>query len=156
PERNRRGGFLLCTSPASATNASGNTTAPGRTTRKWPTPVPRCRRRIRWPQDWTMLPAWLHGVSNSSPGWRSSTSRPRSYSMPSPLPPMTPQNPLQNHRKLCDELYQLALEENRFLKEQGRLPSAELVERKQQLLVRLDESLAALRATPRDQPIPAD
>jgi hypothetical protein len=53
-------------------------------------------------------------------------------------------------------LYQLALEENRFLKEQGRLPSAELIERKQQLLARLDESLAALRAVPRDQPIPAD
>jgi hypothetical protein len=69
---------------------------------------------------------------------------------------MTHQNPLQNHRKLCDELYQLALEENRFLKEQGRLPSVELVERKQQLLVRLDESLAALRAVPRDQPLPAD
>jgi hypothetical protein len=69
---------------------------------------------------------------------------------------MTHQNSLQNHRKLCDELYQLALEENRFLKEQGRLPSAELVERKKQLLVRLDESLAALRATPRDQPVPAD
>jgi hypothetical protein len=65
---------------------------------------------------------------------------------------MTHPNPLQNHRKLCDELYQLALEENRFLKEQGRLPSAELVERKQQLLARLDESLVALRAMPRDQP----
>jgi hypothetical protein len=61
---------------------------------------------------------------------------------------MTHPNPLQNHRKLCDELYQLALEENRFLKEQGRLPSAELVERKQKLLARLDESLAALRAVP--------
>ena len=66
---------------------------------------------------------------------------------------MTHPNPLQNHRKLCDELYQLALEENRHLKEQGRLPPAEVVERKQQLLARLDESLAALRVVPRDQPI---
>ena len=65
---------------------------------------------------------------------------------------MTHPDPLQNHRKLCDDLYQLALEENRFLKEQGRPPARELVERKQALLVRLDESLAALRAASRDQP----
>jgi ElaB/YqjD/DUF883 family membrane-anchored ribosome-binding protein len=69
---------------------------------------------------------------------------------------MTHQNPLQNHRKLCDELYQLALEENRFLKEQGRVPSAELIERKQQLLARLDESLAALRSMPRDEAASAE
>jgi ElaB/YqjD/DUF883 family membrane-anchored ribosome-binding protein len=69
---------------------------------------------------------------------------------------MTHQNPLQNHRKLCDELYQLALEENRFLKEQGRVPSAELVERKQQLLARLDESLAALRNVSHDKPASAE
>jgi hypothetical protein len=64
---------------------------------------------------------------------------------------MTDQNPLQSHRKLCDELYQLALEENRFLKEQGRVTSAELVERKRLLLARLDESLAALRNAPHDK-----
>jgi len=57
---------------------------------------------------------------------------------------------------LCDELYQLALEENRFLKEQGRVPSAEMVDRKQKLLARLDESLVALRAVPHDQPGSAD
>jgi ElaB/YqjD/DUF883 family membrane-anchored ribosome-binding protein len=64
---------------------------------------------------------------------------------------MTHPNPLQNHRKLCDELYQLALEENRFLKEQGRVPTSELMDRKQKLLERLDESLAALRAAPHGQ-----
>ena len=57
--------------------------------------------------------------------------------------------PLQSHRKLCDELYQFALEENRFLKEQARPPSGELIERKRALLARLEESLAALRAAPR-------
>ena len=69
---------------------------------------------------------------------------------------MTHPDPLQNHRKLCDELYQLALEENRFLKEQGRPPALELVNRKRALLGRLDESLAALRAAPHDQPMSAE
>lgn len=63
---------------------------------------------------------------------------------------MTHQEPLQNHRRLCDELYQFSLEENRFLKEQGRPPTPELIERKRVLLGRLEESLAALRAAPRD------
>ena len=63
---------------------------------------------------------------------------------------MTQQNPLQNHRQLCDELYEFALEENRFLKEQCRPPVPEMIERKRSLLARLDESLAALRAAPRD------
>lgn len=64
---------------------------------------------------------------------------------------MTHPDPLENHRKLCDELYQLALEENRFLKEQGRPPAAEMIDRKRALLARLDESLSALRTVPRDQ-----
>jgi hypothetical protein len=50
----------------------------------------------------------------------------------------------------------LALEENRFLKEQERVPSPELVGRKQQLLARLDESLAALRSAPDDQAASAE
>ena len=65
---------------------------------------------------------------------------------------MTHPDPLQNHRKLCDELYQLALEENRYLKEHGRAPAAELLERKRALLARLDESLEALKAASRAQP----
>lgn len=69
---------------------------------------------------------------------------------------MTHQDPLQNHRKLCDELYQFALEENRFLKEQCRPPAPELIERKRALLARLEESLAALRAAPRDSATSAE
>lgn len=59
---------------------------------------------------------------------------------------MTPQEALQNHLSLCDEIYQLALEENRFLKQQQRPPETALLDRKRTLLGRLDESLTALRA----------
>lgn len=58
------------------------------------------------------------------------------------------QNPtevLKNHLALCDEIHQLALEENRFLKQQQRPPDAALLERKKELLARLDESLSALK-----------
>jgi hypothetical protein len=47
---------------------------------------------------------------------------------------------------LCDEVHQLALEENRFLKQHQRPPDAALLERKRALLARLDESLTALKA----------
>ena len=59
---------------------------------------------------------------------------------------MTTTEALQSHLTLCDELYQLALEENRFLKQQQRVPDAPLLDRKRALLARLDESLAALKA----------
>jgi hypothetical protein len=59
---------------------------------------------------------------------------------------MTPAESLQQHQQLCDELYQLALEENRFLKQNQRLPDAALLDRKRLLLGRLDASLAALKA----------
>ena len=59
---------------------------------------------------------------------------------------MTPTEALQNHLSLCDEVHQLALEENRFLKQHQRPPDAALLERKRGLLARLDESLTALRA----------
>lgn len=52
---------------------------------------------------------------------------------------------LKSHLKLCDEVHQLALEENRFLKQHQRPPEAALLERKRVLLARLDESLAALK-----------
>ncbi len=64
--------------------------------------------------------------------------------------------PLQNHRQLCDELYALALEENRFLKVQHSPPAAALIERKRALLQRLDHSLAALRAEPKAGRLPAE
>lgn len=59
---------------------------------------------------------------------------------------MTPAETLQQHQQLCDELYQLALEENRFLKQNQRAPDAALLDRKRDLLGRLDASLAALKA----------
>lgn len=59
---------------------------------------------------------------------------------------MTPSETLLRHQHLCDELHQLALEENRFLKQHQRAPEAALLERKKLLLARLDESLSALKA----------
>ena len=48
---------------------------------------------------------------------------------------MTSTEVLQSHLTLCDELYQLALEENRFLKQNQRTPDAPLIDRKRALLV---------------------
>ncbi|MEO7597435.1 MAG: hypothetical protein ABIV50_00780 [Opitutus sp.] len=61
---------------------------------------------------------------------------------------MTPTEALQQHQQLCDELHQCALEENRFLRQQQRPLSAELVDKKRELLAKLDQSLAALRTVP--------
>lgn len=58
---------------------------------------------------------------------------------------MTTQEILQKHLQVCDELYQLAHEENRHLKQHRRAPEAPLLERKRALLTQLDESLAQLR-----------
>ena len=63
---------------------------------------------------------------------------------------MTPMQALQQHQELCNELHQLALEENSFLQQHRRTPDAALLERKKGLLARLDETLAALRAVPRN------
>lgn len=65
---------------------------------------------------------------------------------------MTQTEALQAHRQLCDELHQLALEENRFLKEHRKLPESALLERKRALITRLDASLAALREAPPVRP----
>lgn len=51
---------------------------------------------------------------------------------------------LKEHLTLCDEAYQLLNEENSMLKAQGQLSKSQL-ERKQALLARLDNSLAALK-----------
>jgi len=59
---------------------------------------------------------------------------------------MTSTEALQSHLTLCDELYQLTLEENRFLKQQQRVPDAPLLDRKRGLLTRLDASLTQLKA----------
>lgn len=62
---------------------------------------------------------------------------------------MTPLEALQQHQTLCDELHQLALEENRFLQHHRASPGTELLDRKRGLLTRLDETLKALRESPR-------
>jgi hypothetical protein len=55
---------------------------------------------------------------------------------------------IQNHRAICDELYALAVEENRFLQEHRRPVDSALIERRRAALKRLDEAVAALRAVP--------
>jgi hypothetical protein len=62
---------------------------------------------------------------------------------------MTHLQALQHHQQLCDELHELALEENRFLQQHQRAPEAELLERKRKLLHRLDDTMSALRSAPR-------
>ena len=59
---------------------------------------------------------------------------------------------LQQHLQVCDELYQLAHEENRHLKEHRRAPGPELLERKRALLERLDKTLTDLRTTTAEGP----
>ena len=65
---------------------------------------------------------------------------------------MTQSEALIAHRQLCDELHQLALEENRHLKEHRRLPDTAHLDRKRALITRLDASLAALREAPPIRP----
>lgn len=55
-------------------------------------------------------------------------------------------DPLREHLQICDELHQLALEENRFLKQHQRAPDQPLLERHQDLVTRLESGLAALRS----------
>lgn len=55
---------------------------------------------------------------------------------------------IQEHHRLCDEIHQCVMEENRFLRQQQRAPESALLERKRALLGRLDSSLAALRVIP--------
>jgi hypothetical protein len=61
---------------------------------------------------------------------------------------MTSLEALQQQQKICDELYELALEENRFLQQHRRPPGADVIGRKRALLGRLDAALTALRAPP--------
>jgi hypothetical protein len=58
---------------------------------------------------------------------------------------MTQIDALTRHLSLCDDLYRLAIEENHFLKTRGCIPGADLTARKKDLLIRLEESIAALR-----------
>jgi hypothetical protein len=61
---------------------------------------------------------------------------------------MTQLAALAEHHKLCDELHQLALDENRFLRQHQRAPDAALLARKRELLAKLDTTLGALRTLP--------
>jgi hypothetical protein len=61
---------------------------------------------------------------------------------------MTSPAALADHATVCDQLHQLALEENRFLRTEQRPPERALLERKQVLLGRLDQTVAALRSLP--------
>jgi hypothetical protein len=61
---------------------------------------------------------------------------------------MTKPEALPQHLQICDEFYQLALEDNRQLKEHGRVPAPAFLERKRTLLTRLEQSLAELRTCP--------
>ncbi|MDD2763139.1 MAG: hypothetical protein PHE83_04080 [Opitutaceae bacterium] len=67
---------------------------------------------------------------------------------------MTHPDPWKNHLVLCNELLQFTLDENRFLKNERRLPSAALLEHRRTLLARLDDSLASLRTASREQAVP--
>ncbi len=61
---------------------------------------------------------------------------------------MTQSETIQAHQALCDEIHRHALEENRFLRQHQRAPGADFLERKRQMLEKLDTSLAALRSFP--------
>lgn len=61
---------------------------------------------------------------------------------------MTPLEILQEHHRVCDEVHQCTLDENRHLREHRCPADAALMERKTTLRARLDTSLAALRDLP--------
>lgn len=65
------------------------------------------------------------------------------------------QDAISRHLQLCEELHQLALEENRYLKDHQRAPDAALLDRRRVLLERLDASLAELKSADAKS-IPAD
>ncbi len=55
---------------------------------------------------------------------------------------------IREHQRLCDEIHQCVLDENRFLRQHQRAPDAAFLTKKRQLLEKLDTSLAALRVIP--------
>src|SRR5579863_2474216 len=61
---------------------------------------------------------------------------------------MTIEEAIQNHRAICDDLYALAVEENRFLQEHRRPAEPALIERRRAVLRRLEEAVTALRSLP--------
>lgn len=61
---------------------------------------------------------------------------------------MTQLETIQHHHRLCDEIYQCVLDENRFLRNHQRALEPAALDRKRAMLERLDQSLSALRALP--------
>ena len=53
---------------------------------------------------------------------------------------------VDRHLQICEELHALVMEENRILREEQRLPGAEISTRKEGLLQRLNASVAALKS----------
>ncbi|MDD5348997.1 MAG: hypothetical protein PHQ12_02180 [Chthoniobacteraceae bacterium] len=56
------------------------------------------------------------------------------------------ENILNAHLSLCERVYDLILQENQILKETGKAPSEEVLDRKRGLLAELEGSLERLRA----------
>lgn len=53
---------------------------------------------------------------------------------------------LQDHLQLSEQVYSLILQENRLLKQTGKAPDQVFLDAKREILSKLDESLARLRA----------
>lgn len=59
---------------------------------------------------------------------------------------MTPTEIIRQHLQICDELHQLGLDENRFLKQQQRIPDGDFLDVKRALLARLEQSLETIKS----------
>ena len=58
---------------------------------------------------------------------------------------MEPREIIQNHLLLCDDVYNMLLEENTWLKTKKQVPSAEILEKKKIVLPQLENSLDNLK-----------
>ena len=64
---------------------------------------------------------------------------------------MTPESILEDHKANCQALYDQLLEENRIAKREKSFPNKDFFEKKQQLIEKLDASLADLKTIPSGQ-----
>ena len=58
---------------------------------------------------------------------------------------LEPLTVLRNHLELCSQVYSLLLEENTWLKTEKKIPDSNILERKQELLPKLEVSLLELK-----------
>ncbi|MBG30613.1 MAG: hypothetical protein CMI31_11525 [Opitutae bacterium] len=58
---------------------------------------------------------------------------------------MEPEDVLRRHLEICNEVHNILIEENSWLKKTGELPGQDILGRKEQLLPMLDKSLADLK-----------